>query len=316
MAVFKSVRRLTGVLVLSSLLPFFAAHAADFPTKPINFVVPFGPGGTADIQARMLAKAVEPILGQPVVVVNKPGGGTIPGMAESLNAAPDGYTIVWVAVPSIGTQPHLQKIPYTVADIYPIGNVSKNHVVLYVQKDAPWKTFQEFLDAAKTKPLSMGLNGIGALPHLAAVELSQKSAAKFKYIASESSGSAVLQLLGGHVESVMGHEQQAISHGDKIRALAIFEAERSPGLPNVPTAKELGVNVISYTRDGVGVTNKAPAEVKKILVDAFQKAMDKPEFKSEMQTKGFYNNYLGNADTLKMWQEASEHYKKIIGGMK
>lgn len=291
-------------------------QAAQWPERPVTVIVPWGAGGNADIQARILCKAAEEFLGQPLVVVNKPGGGTIPGVTEALNAKPDGYTLVWIALPSVGTQPHLKKTPYKLEDVHPLANATQNSLVLYVRDDSPWYALQQFIDAAKVKALSMGLNGMGSLPHLAAVETAQKSGAQFKYIASESSASAVLQLLGGHLDSALGHEPQAFSHGKGLRALAVFEKERSPRLPLVPTAAEQGYDVAGYTRDGIAVSVKAPDDVKKRLEEVFAKAMATPALDANMRARSITPHYLNHTDTLKMWNEASAHYKQIIDKMR
>jgi tripartite-type tricarboxylate transporter receptor subunit TctC len=168
------------------------------------------------------------------------------------------------------------------------------------------------LDHARKKSTSVALNAIGALPHLAAAELEQKANAKFKYITAKSSTGAVVSLLGRHVETAVGHEPQAFSHGEKMRALCIFEPERSVNLPLVPTAQELGYDVVGYVRDGVAVNQGAPQEVKNILSTAFKKAMDTDEFKYAFLLRRIRMRYLNTDDTLKLWMSAADTYSKII----
>lgn len=303
------------MLVLSVAVALNGAIAADFPSKPIKLIVPWGAGGNADVQARILAKVSEKFLGQPIAVTNKPGGATIPGVAEALQAKPDGYTLVWIAIPSVATQPFLRQTPYTLKDLYPLANVSRNTLVLYVRDDSNWFTLKQFLDDAKKNPVSMSLNAIGALPHLAAVELAQKSGAQFKYVATKSSAEAVVSLLGGHVQAALAHEPQAFSHGKGLRALAVFESERSTYLPLVPTAAEQGYDIVGYVRDSVAINVKADQKVKDILAAAFKKAMETDEFKNEFLKRRIKMYYLDPAETLKMWNAAAETYSKIIKEM-
>lgn len=302
---------ISGLMILTP-----AAGAADFPSKPIKLIVPWGAGGNADTQARILAKISEKILGQPIAVTNKPGGATIPGVTESLQARADGYTLIWIAIPSVATQPFLRKTPYTLDNLYPLANVSQNTLVLYVRDNSDWFTLKQFINAAKAKPFNMSLNAIGALPHLAAVELAQKSNVKFNFITAKSSAGAVVSLLGGHVDAALGHEPQAFSHGKGLRALAVFETERSTYLPLVPTAKELGYNVVGYVRDAVAINIKAPQNVKTVLAEAFKKAMASDEFKNEFLKRRIKRYYLNPADTKKMWQSAADNYSKIIAGIR
>ncbi len=305
-------------LILSAFIlavTFNVSLAADFPSKPIKLIVPWGAGGNADVQARILAKISEQFLGQPIAVTNKPGGATIPGIAEALQAKPDGYTLIWIAMPSVATQPFLRQTPYAIKDLTPLANVSKNTLVLYVRDDSNWFTLQQFLDDAKKNPVSMSVNGIGGLPHLAAVELAQKSGGQFKYVASTSSTEAVVSLLGGHVQASLAHEPQAYSHGKGLRALAVFESDRSSYLPLVPTAAELGYNVVGYVRDGVSINAKADQKVKDVLAEAFKKAMETDEFKNEFLKRRIQMGYLDPAETLKLWNTAADTYGKIIKEM-
>jgi len=311
----KRVATLFFVLTLLCVLIGNAAFAADFPSKPIKLIVPWGAGGNADVQARILAKVSEKYLGQPIAVTNKPGGATIPGVTEALQAKPDGYTLIWIAIPSVATQPFLRKTPYTLKDLYPLANVSRNTLVLYVRDDSPWFSLKQFLDDARKQPISMSLNAIGALPHLAAVELAKSAGVNFKFVTAKSSAGAVVSLLGGHVQAALGHEPQAFSHGKGLRALAVFESERSAYLPLVPTAREQGYDIVGYVRDSVAINIKAPQEVKDKLADAFQKAIATDEFNNEFLKRRIKKLYLNPSDTMKLWQSAAGTYSDIIKGL-
>jgi tripartite-type tricarboxylate transporter receptor subunit TctC len=135
----------------------FSSFAVNYPTRNIELIVPWGAGGNADIQARLLAKTTEPFLGLSIVVINKPGGATILGVAEALQAPADGYKLIWIAIPSIATEPYMRETPFTYEDLTPIVNVSENSMVLYVLNDSPWYTLEEFLNYAKETPVNISL---------------------------------------------------------------------------------------------------------------------------------------------------------------
>ncbi|MBN1106002.1 MAG: tripartite tricarboxylate transporter substrate binding protein [Deltaproteobacteria bacterium] len=301
------------VLALFCVTVFTATgFSAGYPTKPITLIVPWGAGGNADVQARLLVKMANALLPQPIVVKNRPGGGTIPGVTEALQAAPDGHTLIWIAIPSVATQPYLKKTPYTYKDLTPIVNVSQNSLLLYVRYDSPWYTLEQFLEHARKNPVNISCNGIGALPHLAGAELAQKSKAKMKFLPYESSAHAVVALLGGHMDAAVAHELQAFTHGDKLRALAVFEPERVDSLKLVPTAKEQGYDIVGYVRDGVAISSKAPKECVQVLGETFKKSMESDEFKYEFLKKRIRSLHLNSEETLKLWISATESYSKII----
>ncbi len=308
----KSVTYRMILSVIGFLLMWSQGFSASYPDKPINLIVPWGAGGNADVQARLLAEASKEFLKQPIIVTNKPGGATIPGLVESLQAPPDGYTLIWIALPSVATQPYLKKTPFSYNDFTPIVNVSENSMLLYVPKDSPWQTLDQFLNHAKSNPVNVSCNGIGALPHLAGAELAMKSGAKMKFLPYESSAHAVVALIGKHMDAAIGHELQAFTHGEQIRPLAVFEETRLKSLPDIPTAKEQGYNVVGYVRDGVAINKKAPKEVVEILSSAFKKAMESPKLKEDFAKNSIRDCYLDSKDTLKLWQTAAETYSKII----
>lgn len=300
-----------GILLLGSL-----CFGAGYPEKPINLIVPWGAGGNADVQARILVEASKEFLKQPIIVTNKPGGATVPGLVESLQAPADGYTLIWIALPSVATQPYLKKTPFTFGDFTPIANVSENSLVFYVSKDSPWQTLDQFISHAKEKPVNVSCNGIGALPHLAGAELALKTGAKMKFLPYESSAHAVVALIGKHMDAAVGHELQAFTHGEQLRALAVFEENRLKSLPDIPTAKEQGYNIVGYVRDGVAINKKAPKEVVEILGAAFKKAIESEKLREDFAKNNIRANYMNTNDTLNMWQKAAELYSAIIKQLK
>lgn len=306
----KLMQHVLGMLVV--LLAGATALAQDFPSEPIELIVPWAAGGNADQQARIVAAKSEEILGVPVYVRNQPGGGTIPGVMEALTAPADGHTLIWTAIPSVATVPQLQNPPYDMSSLYPLANVSENTLVLYVSDDSEWYTLEHFLESAAEGSLNMAVNAIGALPHLAAVGLAQQAETSFNFLTEGSSAGAVVSLLGGHVDAALGHEPQAYSHGEGLRALAVFEPERSRYLPLVPTAEEYGYPIYGYVRDSISINADAPDDVKQTLADAFEEAINSEEVTSEFLRRRIKHLYLEPAETQALWEEAGESYRLII----
>lgn len=310
---------LVAVLVLFPIVTFAAGSAeeeAAFPQEPIEIIVPWGEGGNADQQARIVARTARDILGVPVTVRNMPGGATIPGVMEALNAEPDGYTLIWTAIPSVATVPLIQDPPYDKDDLYPLGNVSQNTLVLYVREESEYQSVEDVVNAARDESMSMAVNATGALPHLAAAGLAQRSGATFDFITEGDSVSAVVSLMGGHVEAALAHEPQAFSHGDDIRPLAVFEPERSRLLPEVPTVEEeLGYELYGYVRDSIAINAEAPDQVKRILVDAFDEAINSDEVVQEFEERRIKHLYLSPEETLELWNEAEAAYRDIIDNL-
>jgi tripartite-type tricarboxylate transporter receptor subunit TctC len=302
--------------VVGVLMVWAPCLGAGYPEKPITLIVPWGAGGNADVQARILVEASKEFLRQPIIVTNKPGGATVPGLVESLQAPADGYTLIWIALPSVATQPYLKKTPFTFAEFTPIANVSENSLIFYVTKDSPWQTLDQFISHAKEKPVNVSCNGIGALPHLAGAELAMKTGAKMKFLPYESSAHAVVALIGKHMDAAIGHELQAFTHGEQVRPLAVFEENRLKSLPAVPTAKEQGYPVVGYVRDSVAINRKAPKEVVEILGAAFKKALESPKLKEDFAKNNIRDRYLDSNDTFKLWQTAAELYGGIIKELK
>lgn len=303
------------LILVGLMLAGSVASAQQFPNKPIEIIVPWAAGGNADQQARILAKVSEQILGVPVFVSNQPGGGTIPAVMEVLNAPADGYTLLWIAIPSVATVPALRETPYTVDDLYPLANVSENTLVLYVRDDSEYYTLEHFIEAAEGRSVNVAVNNIGALPHLAAVGLAQQAGLSFNYLTEGSSAGSVVALLGGHVEAAVAHEPQAYSHGDGLRALAVFEPERSRYLPLVPTAAEYGFPIYGYVRDSIAIDAEAPDEVKQLLADTFAQALASDELTNEFLSRRIKQLVLSPEETRQLWNEAAQSYQQIIEGL-
>ncbi|MDQ8000879.1 MAG: tripartite tricarboxylate transporter substrate binding protein, partial [Pseudomonadota bacterium] len=191
----------TAAIALGAALP--AAAQSDFPSKPIELLVPYQPGGGTDALARAFADASRKFIQQSIVVVNKPGAGGAIGWQEVINAKPDGYKLAVLTVELL-TLPHLGLAKFKYDDFQPIAQLNADPAAITVKAEAPWNTIEEFLAEAKKKPDSVrvGNSGNGSIWHLAAAALEDKTGTKFNHIPFQGAAPAVLALMGGHIEAV------------------------------------------------------------------------------------------------------------------
>ena len=275
-----------AVVFTCGLLAGSAALAADFPKKPITLYIPYSAGGSTDTSARVLAAAAEKILGQPITCVNKTGGGGTVELSLLKNEKPDGYTLGVVPTSAITRTPHMLAVVYKpFKDFTFIMKYGLYTMFLVVNGDSPYKTFKDFVEAARKKPgkISFGTPGPMEAGALALKFVGDKEKLQWNMIPFPGSGEAMIALLGKHVDAYSG-AGGAETHmpevkAGKLRVLASYNSVRSPALPDVPTLKELGYNFA--INSGIGIAGPAglPKDRVKIIESAFIKATDAPEFK-------------------------------------
>lgn len=271
----------TTALAAAALMPLGTAQAQTFPSKPITLIVPWPAGGSTDRHLRSLAEIASTHLGQNIVIENKPGaGGTLGPATMAATAKPDGYTIAQFPLGML-RMPHMQKTNWDpINDFSYIIGVSGYTFGFTVKADSPYKTFNEYIEAARKQPgaLNYGSTGTGSSPHLLLEELAGNAKVQLNHIPFKGNADLQAALLGGHVmaqSDATGWDK--FVDGGQMRLLVTFGEERTKRWPQVPTAKELGYNVVSSSPYGlVGPKGMDPAIVK-TLHDAFKKAMDDPK---------------------------------------
>ena len=234
-------------LVLAVTAP--VAHAqTTWPTKAITMIVPFPPGGLADLVARPVAEAMSRELGQPVVVENKPGAGGGIGMALAAKARPDGYTIL-MALSSLTVIPEADVVlarpaMFALGELRPIARFTADPTVLAVRADSPWKTAQQFVDDAKKRPgaINYGSSGSYGTMHVPMEILSQNAGIKMTHIPFTGAGPAVVALLGGQIDAVSSGPATVLQQvkAGKLRVLAHWGTTQLSAMPEVPSLKDAG----------------------------------------------------------------------------
>jgi tripartite-type tricarboxylate transporter receptor subunit TctC len=309
------------LLLAASLccLSMGSALAADnFPSHPIRLIVPFSPGGSSDLVARLLSKDAEKYLGQPIVVENRPGAAAMIGLNELALAKPDGYTI-GITNSGMVVQPLYGIARYNYAvDLQAIAEVGETPFVLVVKGDSPWKTLDEFMTYARANPdkMNYGITGIGNTSHIGPAQLQVLGKFPMEPVNFDGGGSLITSLLGGHIQAgginpVDIKEQVKAGH---IRVLAVFDDKRltDPLFKDAPTAKELGYDVVVTLWQGIGAPKNLPEAVKNKLADALQKAVSTPETQAAIRQLGMEPTYKGPAEFGKMWIDQQAHFKKVV----
>ncbi len=296
-------------------LLFLTAPAADaqepFPARPITLVAPFPPGGVADLTARPVAAAMEKVLKNPVVVVNKTGAAGAVGMSFVANSKPDGYTLL-LALSSISIIPEADKLfnrtpAYNMTQLSPIALISADPTILVVAADRPWKSVKEFVEDAKRRPgeISFSSSGVYGTLHMATEMLSHAAGIKLKHVPFGGAGPALTAILGGHVDALASGPAVVLSHikAGKLRPLAGWGAKRVAALPDLPTFKELGYDIEFYIWAGVFAPTGTPAPVLKTLRDTVRQAVQDPDFKAAMAKLETPIAYMDAPEFQKFWDK-------------
>jgi len=313
----KGYRLLTGAVfgVLATATLMSGAQAADYPTKPIELIVPYAAGGGTDLVARAYADATKKHLPQAMGVVNKTGGGGAVGLTEIMAARADGYKIGMGTV-EITLLPHMGVARFSVDDFTPIARLNAEPSAITVKADAPWKTIEEFLADAKANPgkVRIGNSGTGAIWHLAAEALQNKTGLTFNHIPFDGANPAVTSLLGGHIEAVSVSPAEVSSQvaGGQLRMLAVMADERSKAFPDVPTLKEKGIDLSVATWRGIVVPKKTPAPVVETLRKASKAAAEEPAFREQLAKMNLTWAYADGPEFGAAMQKDNAFFKDLM----
>lgn len=316
---------LAGLLVLSFIIggcmdmqSAMISKNEKYPSKPITTLVPFTVGSASDILARMLEKCAPQQLGQPLVVVNKPGGtGTI-GWNELATAIPDGYTIGIITGESLlnplyGTT----KYDYPTS-LEPLAQITAIPEVMAIQVGQPWSDVSALIEYSKRHPaqLKFGHHGVGSLGHIAGEMFAQTAGIRLEQVPFRGDNEAAVALLGGHIQVYFGNPAVIKEHivNGTVKAIAVSSEQRlsDPVFANVPTFKELGFDVSVSNWIGVAAPKELPKEIKAQLVAGLQAMITDPEFKKSVESMGLQYDYLGPRESEEKWLTDSQKLANFV----
>lgn len=310
----KKQLQLSMTLALT-LLASTGQASSDYPKQAIRLIVPYSAGGVTDLAGRALAEQMSKRLGQSVVVENKTGANGTMGAIQMLTTKPDGYTISMVPI-GIYRMPHITGTTYDPAkDFTYISQVAGFNYYLTVSSKSPWKTLDEFVQDAKAKPdtVSYGSPGAYSSQHIAMVQLGNEAGLTWTHIPFKGESDAMMAVMGGHVQAAVGASGAIpyVNNGD-MRALAALGERRSDALPNVPTLKESGYDIVHTSAFGIVGPKDMPAEITAKLDQAIEAAMQDKELIERLDQLGVTPLYLNHADYTKTAMESVVQEEKTI----
>ncbi|MEK6243400.1 MAG: tripartite tricarboxylate transporter substrate binding protein [Pseudomonadota bacterium] len=294
------------------------AQVDDFPSRPVQLMVAYPPGGSTDVGARIVAAIAEKILGKPMVVLNKGGAGGQVGWTDMARQKPDGYYIGYINLPATNTvilDPERKAI-FGVDAFVPIINQVLDPGIIWVRADSPYKTLKDLVDAAKKAPntIRTATTGILSDDHLAILMLEEVApGAIFRIVHLEGGAAQLKEIMGGHVDVAfdnVGSIAPRVRSGE-LRGLAVMDHQRSKFVPDVPTMKEVGYpTVISSSTRGIAAPKGLPQPVLKKLEEVLKKAMEDPEHVQKLESAGLAIKIMVGEEYARYYREIHAQAKK------
>jgi tripartite-type tricarboxylate transporter receptor subunit TctC len=286
-----AISRLALAHVVLCVAAIGPARAADYPTRPVKWVVPYPPAGTTDVLARLIAQWLTEKLGQPFVIENKPGAGNNLGTEAVVNAPPDGYTMLLVN-PANGINATLYKnLNFNlIRDIAPVAGIVRTPNVMEVTPSFPAKTVAEFIAYCKANPgkINMASSGSGTSVHLSGELFKSMTGCQMLHVPYKGAGPALTDLMGGQVDVIFDNLPSSVGHikGGKIRALGVTSQEREPSLPQLPTIAETVPGYEATAWFGIGMPKGTPKEVIEKVNAEVNRALADPKMRERLAELG------------------------------
>lgn len=303
-----------AALAFLTLLVAGDGYGQAYPTKTVSMVVPFPPGGRTDLTARVVAQHLPKHLGQPVVVVNKPGAGGVMGAKEVSAAAPDGYLLGFFST-AVVTAQYTVPTPTNLKDYVAISVVNIDPMALAVKYDAPWKTVAELVSYGRRNPNKLRIGMIpGASAQIFAGGFVKAANIKAVYVPFKGDADGAAALAGGHIEAhvAVPVSYKSLADAKKVRVLGVGAESRSPLYQDIPTFRENGVDLVIGSFHIVFAPKGTPAGIQAKLADALAKTMKEPELRQQMSSASLGVAYLDRKDTARFLAQQDEVYRRLI----
>lgn len=304
---------LLGSTLAVSLVYATGAAAQNYPSKSINYILPFNAGGESDISARFQQSVFKKIAGVDTVIQYMEGAGGAQAWSQ-LNTMPgDGYTIMGINLPHTVLQPMQKNVGYKTDDLTPVHYFHYTPDAIFVNKDSQFKTLKDLVDYAKKSPGMLTFSGSGSNSsnNLAQVRFDELAGIKTTYIPFSGTGPAVTAILGKQTVAGFNYAPSAIAHADKMRMLAVASEKRMPAFPDVPTFRELGFDLVGGAYRGLSVPKSTPEDIRQKVSDIISGINAEPTFKKKMEDGGFVLTDVTYKDMPKFMAEKKKEYAAL-----
>jgi tripartite-type tricarboxylate transporter receptor subunit TctC len=305
---------IAGTLVFLMIGISDAVAASAYPTRPIELVIPYGPGGGTDVTVKLYKDKVEKLLGQPTVMVYKPGAGGVIAGTHVKESKPDGYTFMVISNPSLILSMLTRKADFTLDDFAPVCTITLFPIMFCVKADSPYKTLDDFVQAAKTKKMKYSSTGAYSPGQMYVEAIGRQAGFQAIHVPAGGGAKAMTAVLGGHVDlsvcSATGVESQ-------LRVLAVVLKNRLEAYPDVPTLKELGYPIALESYYSLFAPKGTPKEILNKIYGAYRRTLEEDREEINRRAKGIHQvpRVLGPEELEKLSQESYVFYKDMVSKM-
>lgn len=301
------------LLALALLVP--AAARADFPDRPITIVLPYAPGSASDSYGRALGEHFTRMMGQPVVVTNRDGGSGVVGMRFVAQSAPDGYTLGLTPVTPVVVQPHMVRNLGIGPDSFqPVCGTNENVLGVLVREESSIRNLADLIAEGRRRPLTYGSPGPNSLPQLAVFRIQRATGVEFTHVPFRGDPPHLNELMAGRLDfsAAVVASASGLIDGNKLRLIAVFSARRHPDYPDVPTAREQGIDAQQLSQVGIYAPRGTPEPVMARLEEACRTGVEDETFRRVAATRKVPVNYMSRADFTAMVLSEYEAYGRIL----
>ena len=314
-----TTRRIVIATLAAVALPALAPAALaqsdkNWPSKPIHFVTPYPPGGSSDTITRFVGDRVAKLLGQPVIVENKPGAGATLGTAYAARLAPDGYNFFVGPTATVAVAPYMKDVGYTYESFEPVAKLASSYGLITARKDAPFSDYKGMVAYAKAHPnkLTFASNGVGSIVHMTAVLLHKDAGVQLTHVPYKGAAEAQTDLMAGRIDLMYDPvTAPRVKNGD-LKGLATTSTVRNPQLPDIPTLKEQGFDMDSPSWFALFAPKGTPQPIVNRMADAVKQALEMPGVKEQLQVSALYPTYEDSATFGKTLKRDVEALRDVI----